>query len=87
MRRALAANPPPETKRQLTRLLATLDVSAADSAAVLASRALLVVERVGTASAQALLPYLASGEPEAALTHAAGQALARVRLARVPVGR
>jgi hypothetical protein len=81
-RKALAGQPAPELRRRVERLLD--DLSAGSAAQVYESRALEVLERIGSPDARRLLNTLAGGVPEARLTQEAKASLER--LAKRPGG-
>jgi hypothetical protein len=77
LRAALAGKPSAETRERITKLLNRMatEPSAADRRAI---RAMLVVERIGTAEARTLLTEWAKGAPAARLTQEAKAALSRM---------
>jgi hypothetical protein len=82
LQKALEGKPSAETRRQVERLLERLESSAPSPDALRPSRALEVLERIGTPEARQVLEGLAKGQPDAALTQEAKAALAR--LGRLP---
>jgi RNA polymerase sigma factor (sigma-70 family) len=77
VRRALDANPPPESRRRLEALREKLYRQALPPDVLRALRCLEVLEQINTAEAHALLERLAGGAAEALLTRQAKGALAR----------
>jgi WD40 repeat protein len=77
LRAALAAKPTAEARERITKLLDRMatELSPADRRAV---RALLVLERIGSADARALLKEWAAGAPAARLTEEAKASLVRL---------
>jgi WD40 repeat protein len=82
LRKALEAGPSVEQRQRIDRLLEALESPAAVGEALRASRAVEVLEWVGTAEARRLLEELSHGAPGAWLTEEADAA--RRRLAREP---
>src|SRR5262249_62094901 len=77
LRRALAANPSPESRRRLEALLAGLDpASAAEQRRRL--RGVRLLEEMGGPGARALLRSLSRGDPRFRLTREAAAALRRL---------
>jgi WD40 repeat protein len=70
---------PPEARRRVQALLDTLNNPNLNGDRLRQWRAVAVMERIGTADAKKLLEVLATGLPEARLTIAANDALARLR--------
>jgi hypothetical protein len=83
MRRAMAANPPPETKRRLEALMDKLKTRVLSPEDRRASRALEILERIATPEARQLLEALANGSDAEGLTVEAQESLARLK-ARTP---
>jgi WD40 repeat protein len=69
--KALEAQPSPEKKKRLTELLAVLNPKGPTPEMVRPTRALEVLERLGTAEARQLLEELAKGDKNAKLTQEA----------------
>jgi hypothetical protein len=69
--RALGAEPSAEKRRRLEELLEAVQAEAFRPERVRPTRALEVLERIGTAEAKAVLAELAKGDPEAPLTQEA----------------
>jgi hypothetical protein len=85
LRKVLADEPYPETRRRVERLLAALAEPALSPKRLAALRGLEVLERSGTAEARALLKQLAEGLPDAQLTRDAKASLKRMtRSSSVP---
>jgi WD40 repeat protein len=82
MRKALAAGPPVEARRRLQELLGKLDRFTPSQ--LRASRAVEILERVGTPEALRVLERLAAGNPEGLLTAESHAAVARVHRRKVP---
>jgi WD40 repeat protein len=76
--KALAANPPLETKQRLEDLRGILTGTVLQGERLRAYRAVEVVELIGTAEARQLLQALADGAPDALLTKSARAALKRL---------
>jgi WD40 repeat protein len=85
LRRRLADKPTPDLRKQLEELLAALTKVPFDGEQIRALRSLLVLERIGTPAARAILKDLAGGAEAADLTRGAKGALER--LDRFPVDR
>jgi hypothetical protein len=68
--------PSPEVKRHVEALL---DKLGATPARLRSRRALLILEQIGSATAQETLEQLATGEPRHSLTTDARESLARLR--------
>jgi WD40 repeat protein len=79
LRRALAGKQPPETQRRLRALIKRLGVERPELPTIAQSRALLVLELIGSPAALQRLKEAAEGEPGAALTRAAAMTLHRLR--------
>jgi hypothetical protein len=84
VRGALAMKPSPEQKRRLEELVEALKTCPPDPELVRPTRALEVLERIGTPEAKELLETLAKGAAEAPLTQDAKATLKR--LAELPEG-
>jgi hypothetical protein len=80
LRRALEENPGPDVRRRLEELLGKLD----GNGRLRETRAVELLERMGTAEARALCARLAAGAAEARLTQEGKAALSR--LAKRPAG-
>jgi RNA polymerase sigma factor (sigma-70 family) len=78
IRRELARTTSLEVRRRLQRLLQKIDDPAPRPEPLRQSRALAVLEKIGTAEARQVLQDLARGAPEASLTRQAAQALMRL---------
>jgi WD40 repeat protein len=78
LRKALAKNPTLEMRMRIEQILARLDDPAANPGLLRQLRAVMILEQIGTAEARQLLRDLAGGLADAHVTHAAGQALARL---------
>ena len=76
LREALDSNPSLETRQRLEQLLARLD--GWSSQELRNSRAVIVLEHIGTPPAQKILESLAQGAPKARLTQAAKAAVERL---------
>jgi WD40 repeat protein len=76
LRKALAGQPAPELRLRAERLLD--DLSADSAAQVYQSRAIEVLERIGSPDARRVLETLAGGVPEARLTQEAKASLGRL---------
>jgi hypothetical protein len=76
LRKALEGKPGPELRRRVERLLD--DLSAGSAAQVYESRALEVLERIGSPDARRVLETLAGGVAEARLTQEAKASLERL---------
>jgi hypothetical protein len=83
LRRALKADPSPEARRRIERLLEKLAKLVDDPELLRALRAVEVLERAGSPEALKLLQSLAKGAPDARLTREARAALDRLAK-RVP---
>jgi hypothetical protein len=79
LRRALAGEQPAETRRRLRAVLRRLGGHRPGVPALAQTRALLVLELIGSPAARRRLKKLADGEPNADLTRAARAALERLR--------
>jgi hypothetical protein len=75
---ALEAKPPPEQKRRLHELLEALKSTGAPPDMIGPTRALELLERLGTPGARRLLQELADGNPDAPLTREAKASLERL---------
>jgi WD40 repeat protein len=80
IRKALQGKLSKEAHRLLTHLVNKLNGAPSTPAALQASRALEILERVGTGEARRLLTDLAAGAPQARLTREAKQCLRRLSL-------
>jgi WD40 repeat protein len=78
VRQALTSPPSPEARRRLELILEKLGPAAMPPAVLRASRAVEVLEQVGTAEARKVLETLAKGPADAALTRDAKAALERL---------
>jgi RNA polymerase sigma factor (sigma-70 family) len=78
LRKALKGSPSPEQRRRIEKLVGALDTATA-SPEVAASRAVEVLEWVGTPEAKRLVDELARGAPESWLTKEAAAARKRLR--------
>jgi hypothetical protein len=79
LNKALALNPPLETRTRLEKLRATLTNLVLQGDSLRAVRAVEVLEGIGTADARVLLEALAGGAPLASVTEAAKSALERAK--------
>jgi hypothetical protein len=79
LEKALGGNPNLETRRRLERLIARLETQPMSGDSLQATRALQVLEVLGTSDALELLDALASGDQTAWLTGEAILSLARAR--------
>src|SRR5262249_20164134 len=84
LRRALARLPSLEATRRIERLLAQISRAESQPPAdlVRAVRAIEVLERIGTAEAQAILTNLARGAPDAWVTREARSSVERLAKSR-----
>jgi RNA polymerase sigma factor (sigma-70 family) len=82
MRRALAGQPPPETRKRLERLVRRVETKPLVGGRLRTWRAVDVLERQGTAPAREVLKALAAGAPGALPTTAAQAALKRLGQSR-----
>ncbi len=78
LRRELQHNPAADLKRQIEELLEEIKPGQAAPHRGESSRAVAVLERIGSAEAHRLLKRLSEGEPRAYLTQQAREALARL---------
>ncbi len=78
LRKALDKLPPPEARRRLEKLLADLEGSIPVGERLRDSRAIEVLEHIGTPDALQVLEFLAKGAPEARLTQEAKASLDRL---------
>lgn len=76
--KALEANPSPEKKRRLEKLLEAWDAKGTPPEMVRPTRALELLERLGTPEARKVLEELAQGHPDARLTEDARATLKRM---------
>jgi RNA polymerase sigma factor (sigma-70 family) len=84
IRRALAANPPLESRRRLEALREKLDGRKLSAETLRAIRAAELLEQINSPEARALLERLAGGAPGTTLTREARAALDRLRRATPP---
>ena len=82
---AIKADPPLEMRRRLKQILEAANVSPGPET-VRTIRAIMVLERIGSTEAQAVLETLARGAPGTRATEEAGAALKRLgnRIAQTP---
>ena len=78
LRQRLAEKPTADLRKRLESILSRVRSAPPPASSVRDSRAVQVLELVGSAEARALLKGLASGAPGAPLTHDARLALARL---------
>lgn len=79
LEKALGSNPTPEARRRFEQLLARLETERMSGDSLQATRALQLLEMLGTSDATELLDALASGDQAGWLTHQAAVSLVRVR--------
>jgi hypothetical protein len=78
LRKALQANPSPEQRERIAKLLEDLEKNVPIQALLAPVRAIEVLEHIGTAEARHVLTELAKGLPEARLTQEAKASLERL---------
>jgi WD40 repeat protein len=78
LQKALEGKPSAETRRQVERLMERLESSGPSPDALRPSRAVEVLERIGTPEARQVLETVAKGQPDAGLTREAEAALQRL---------
>jgi hypothetical protein len=82
--KALQGKPTTEQKRRLEELVEAMKMKGPNPAMVRPTRALELLERIGTAEAKAVLEDLAKGDPDAPLTQEAKTTLKRMARQAVP---
>lgn len=83
MRKALAAEPPAETRRRLQELLGKLDQLTPSQ--LRSSRAIEILERIATPEARRVVERLTEGNAEGLLTAESRAAVARLRRRKAPL--